>query len=168
MATGKRTSASRTKPAKQETALPGCGLCGKTGELTTTLCCGRLICDDEDNYVLFSYARNSCHRNHSRYTLCGAHYNEGHDGRWQECAECRDIAEPEMYVYFGTNEYNFEKLENPPAYEPTTCRRCARVISLSEDGYVMNGEGYLCLACSAAEFARVSPKSPSSRSSKKR
>jgi hypothetical protein len=46
-----------------------CGLCGETKKLTRTLCCVNLICDDEDKYVMFSYARNSCHRNHDRYTL---------------------------------------------------------------------------------------------------
>ena len=42
---------------------PRCGLCGKMANLTKTECCGRWICDDEDKYVLFSYARYSCHRN---------------------------------------------------------------------------------------------------------
>ena len=66
-----------------------CGLCGKTGKLVRTDCCGNWICDDEGEYVLFSYARNSCHRNHGRYTLCGYHHNEGHAGDWKDCSECR-------------------------------------------------------------------------------
>jgi hypothetical protein len=53
-----------------------------------------------------------------------------------------------MYVYFGTNEYNFEKLENPPAYEPTHCVNCGRVISLGNDGYSMDAAGYWCWQCS--------------------
>src|ERR1039458_3867900 len=59
----------KTKPAKIKSAsqpssgdTPRCGLCGKKGKLTRTECCGQWICDDEDNYVVFSYARNSCHR----------------------------------------------------------------------------------------------------------
>jgi len=64
---------------------PRCGLCGKTGTLIKTDCCGNWICDDEHKYVLFSYARNSCHRNHSRYTLCAYHHNEGHAGDWKDC-----------------------------------------------------------------------------------
>jgi len=32
-----------------------------------------------------------------------------------------------MYVYYGTNEYNFIKLENPPRYAPTCCAGCRRV-----------------------------------------
>ena len=53
---------------------PRCGLCGKTENLTKTECCGQWICDDEDQYVMFSFARNSCWRNHRRFTLCGYHY----------------------------------------------------------------------------------------------
>jgi len=63
-----------------------CGLCGKTGRLTRTECCGKWICDDADEYVMFSYARNSCYRNHDRFTLCGYHHTEGHAGDWKECA----------------------------------------------------------------------------------
>ena len=47
-----------------------CFICGATTNLVRTECCGKWICDDEDEYVLFSYARNSCHRNHRRFTLC--------------------------------------------------------------------------------------------------
>ena len=75
-----------------------CGLCGKAEKLIKTECCGNWICDDEHKYVLFSYARNSCHRNHSRYTLCAYHYNEGHVGDWKGCKECRESFETEMYV----------------------------------------------------------------------
>lgn len=125
-----------------------CGLCGRTSKLTRTECCGNWICDDEDRYVLFSYARNSCHRNHRRYTLCGYHHMEGHSGHWKDCPECREEIEPEMYVYYGTNEYNFEKLENPPSYEPTRCAKCNSVIVLSEGGYSVKGEQYLCGKCS--------------------
>lgn len=56
------------------------GLCGKKRNLTKTECCDNWICDDEDKYVMFSYARNSCHRNHNHYTLCAHHRNEEHDG----------------------------------------------------------------------------------------
>jgi hypothetical protein len=122
-------------------------LCGKSGRLTKTECCDNWICDDEDRYVLFSYARNSCHRNHRRFTLCGYHYAEEHAGKWQDCHECEAAFETEMYVYYGTNEYNFEKLENPPAYEPTRCSKCGTVIVLSEDGYSILGREYRCERC---------------------
>ena len=134
---------------------PKCGLCGKTTRLTKTECCDQWICDDEDKYVLFSYAHTSCSRNHRRYTLCGHHAAEGHPGTWQECPTCRTDIDTEMYVYFGTNEYNFEKLANPPTYEPTKCSVCGKVIVLSEEGYSISGGAYRCEMCMAAEFSKV-------------
>ena len=140
--------AARRQP--QVTAGFKCSLCGKTRTLTTTECCGNWICDDEGAYVPFSYARNSCDRNHRRYTLCGFHHTEEHSGRWTECKRCRDdIAETEMYVWYGTNEYNVEKLQNPPSYEPTHCAKCRAVITLGEDGYSTLGDKYFCDACTA-------------------
>ena len=124
-----------------------CGLCGKTRDLTKTECCGRWICDDEGSYVLFSYARNSCSRNHRRFTLCGYHFNEGHAGTWQTCESCRADIPTELYVYYGTNEYNFEKLADPPAYEPTHCSSCSRVIKLAEEAHSISSKGYTCSDC---------------------
>ncbi len=149
------------KNAARSQASPGqprCGLCGKTTNLTKTECCGQWICNDEENYVLFSYARNSCYRNHSRYTLCGFHFNEGHSGDWKTCKQCRKDFEHEleMYVYYGTNEYNFEKLKNPPKYKPTRCSRCGTVIVLSEGGYSQSGDKYFCGACTDTDFPDLS------------
>jgi hypothetical protein len=148
-----RPKRSATAPEKRvfSPGQPCCGLCGATRNLTKTECCGRWICDDEDQYVLFSFDRNSCHRNHLRYTLCGAHFNEQHPGRWQDCAKCREAIEPEMYAYYGTNEYNFEVLENPPAYEPTHCSSCGRVIVLAAGGYSHSRDGYQCGTCTLAK-----------------
>jgi hypothetical protein len=134
---------------------PRCGLCGKSKELTVTDCCGRPICDDAESYVLFSFARNSCFRNHWRFTLCGHHHNEGHRGRWQDCVRCRKQFETEMYVYYGTNEFNFEKLEHPPAYEPTKCDQCGAVIKLGDGGYSQGPEGYRCRKCTEKKFRRT-------------
>ena len=131
---------------------PRCGLCGKAKNLIKTECCGQWICDDEDQYVLFSYARNSCSRNHSRFTLCGFHYVEDHPGDWKTCSQCKDNFETEIYVYYGTNEYNYEGLENPPEYEPTRCAKCNTVISLSEDRFSMSSEGYFCEGCTDIQF----------------
>ncbi len=155
MTTRKRIRPEKSREPERQILLPRCGLCGKTGPLTKTKCCGQWICDDEDEYVLFSFARHSCHRNHSRYTLCGYHYNEGHAGRWQDCPQCRTSFETELYVYYGTNEYNFEKLPHPPAFKPTRCARCNKVIRLGEDGYSIKGKEYLCQDCSNREFART-------------
>jgi hypothetical protein len=148
---------------------PRCGLCGKTAKLTKTECCGNWICDDEDKYILFSYARNSCHRNHRRYTLCAFHYNEEHSGNWKDCEECRKSFETEMYVWYGTNEYNFEKLPNPPAFEPTKCAKCGTIIKLGTDGYTLSGNEYWCMRCSDKEMEkRFSRTSPSKRNPKNR
>jgi hypothetical protein len=102
--------------------------------------------------VLFSYARNSCSRNHSRFTLCGYHYNEGHDGDWKTCEACRTGFETEMYVYYGTNEYSFERLEDPPEYEPTVCGECGATIVMAEGGYSLGPDGYKCGGCTDRLF----------------
>lgn len=137
---------------------PKCGLCGKTRKLIKTDCCGNWICDDEDEYVIFSYDTNSCHRNHSRYTLCGYHYNEEHKGDWRNCKACRKSFNTEMYVWYGTNEFNFTKLENPPTYEPTRCSNCNRVIRISEESYSRKGDGYFCESCTEAMISYRGPK----------
>lgn len=151
MAKRKRT----TTQGKKRIQKPRCGLCGKTGKLTKTECCDQWICDDEDRYVIFSYARNTCYRNHDRYTLCSFHYHEGHSGDWKTCQECKDNFETEIYVGYGTNEYNFEKLENPPDYEPTRCAKCNSIIVLADGGYSMTGDGYLCMKCSGIDWSQI-------------
>ncbi len=156
----KKTAAKKTKSRKTPAApanAPRCGLCGKRGRLTRTECCGQWICDDEENYVMFSYARNSCHRNHRRYTLCAFHFTEGHTGDWPTCPTCREALQPEIYVWYGTNEYNFQKLENPPSYEPTRCEGCEVVITLSEGGYSEGPDGIFCEACTMKKFPGLRP-----------
>ena len=142
------TKRKNTTAKKNSSATPKCGLCGKTKNLTKTECCEQWICDDEHKYKLFSYARNSCHRNHRRYTLCGHHYYEEHAGDWQTCQTCRKEIQTELYVYYGTNEFNFVKLQNPPKFKPTRCAKCKKVISLGEDGYAISGNNYFCMECS--------------------
>lgn len=137
---------------KSARSKPRCGLCGKTKKLIKTECCGEWICDDEHKYVLFSYAHNSCHRNHRRYTLCSFHHAEGHPGNWKDCRICRESFETEMYVWYGTNEYNFEKLEGPPKYEPKHCSKCEKVIRLGTDGYSQLGDDYMCEDCTAQQM----------------
>lgn len=144
------------KPRAARSKRRRCGLCGSTTKpLTRTSCCGNWICDDEDRYVLFSFATNSCHRNHDRYTLCSSHYHERHKGRWQDCKKCRENFETEMYVWYGTNEYNFEKLANPPTFEPTHCGDCGRVIHLGTDGCMYSGGKYYCEGCGNKQMQRT-------------
>lgn len=130
---------------------PCCGLCGKAEKISKTSCCGQWICNDEENYKLFSYARNSCSRNHRRMTLCGFHSGEKHDASWQDCKQCRDMFPTEMYVWYGTNEYNFEKLKNPPHFEPTLCDGCGVRIHLGTEGYTQGPEGMFCERCTGRD-----------------
>lgn len=153
--TGEKPKSAGPVPIKKQRERVKCGLCGKSERLTKTECCNQWICDDEDEYILFSYARNSCHRNHSRYTLCSYHYNEGHEGDWRECEECEEGFETEMYVWYGTNEYNFLKLKEVPKYKPTRCVQCKRIIKLAEDGYVMAGGKYSCIRCKGLDLSRL-------------
>lgn len=125
-----------------------CGLCNKKKKLIKTPCCNNWICDDEDKYIIFSFARNSCYRNHDRFTLCSYHCHEEHLGNWKTCKKCKESFETEMYVWYGTNEFNFEKLINPPKYKPTKCANCQVVIKLGEDGYCLAPDGkYSCERC---------------------
>ena len=130
------------KPTKER-----CFICGKSTNLIRTLCCDMPICDDSHEYVVFSYAHNSCFRNHDRYTLCSYHHHEEHKGNWQTCKKCRDEFETEMYVYYGTNEYNHEKLKAPPKFEPTKCAGCGKIINLAEDGHSLRGGESYCMNC---------------------
>jgi hypothetical protein len=57
-----------------------------------------------------------------------------------------------MYVYYGTNAYNFVKLENPPTYRPTKCAKCGTVIKLSQDNYSIRGKAYFCEKCTDLKF----------------
>lgn len=142
-----RAKKKRNKKRPSSVAEPKCGLCGKRGKLTKTPCCGNWICDDYDNYQLFSFARNSCYRNHDHYTVCAVHCQEEHEGDdWRTCTECREYFDKlENYAWAATNEYNFVKLKNPPEYEPTHCAECNAVIRLNEEAYSIKGGGrYLC------------------------
>lgn len=138
------------KIVKQRSFIPPCGLCGKTKKpRQKTECCGNWICGDESDYIMFSYARNICVRNHRRFTLCGYHHTEKHSGDWKTCKKCRADFEHEleMYVWYGTNEYNFEKLPDPPAFKPTFCAKCGKRIILPDGGYSTIGDIYRCDDC---------------------
>lgn len=150
-------------PTKKKADKPRCGLCGKTRNLTKTECCGNWICDDEHKYVLFSYATNSCSRNHRRYTLCAYHFNEGHKGDWKTCKKCRAEFDPEMVVWYGTNEHNFEKMPDPPSYEPTHCSKCGTVIKLGTDGFTQSGDEYWCENCAAKGMQKKTRRTSPSR-----
>jgi hypothetical protein len=123
---------------------PACGLCGRTSNLTKTDCCDNWICDDEHKYVPFSYEATSCSRNHRRYTLCSFHYNERHDGKWQDCEKCKEEFDLEDYVDMGTNEFNFEKLSNPPKIS-IKCVNCGFKSNSMNDFAYKTSKGMYCI-----------------------
>lgn len=140
----------KTKSNKESQA---CGLCGKKNKTCEkTECCGNWVCGNESDYVLFSYSRNICSRNHRRFTLCAYHKTEEHKGNWKTCKKCLESFDTEIYVWYGTNEYNFDKLSNPPKFKPTHCSGCNIVISLSEDGYTSLGNKHACEICMKKGF----------------
>lgn len=148
--TAKRSPA---RGAKKDKA-PPCGLCGSTKKPRFKMeCCDNWVCGDESDYVLFSYSRDICSRNHRRLTLCGYHYAERHAGDWKTCKKCIASFEPEMAAWYGTNEYNFEKHPNPPAFEPTHCANCGSTIDLGNDGYATFGGAHACEACMDAGYS---------------
>lgn len=149
---GKGKRRKRTKKSVKRASSgsgPRCGLCGKRENLTRTPCCGNWICDDVHRYVPFSYSRVSCYRNHDQYTLCAVHFHEEHEADdWRTCSECREYFDKtEEYVWRGTNEYNFVKLEKPPSFEPTRCAECGAVINLGNDAYAIDRGEYYCERC---------------------
>ena len=71
---------------------------------------------------MFSYAPNGCFWNHRRNALRGYHHVEGHAGHGKDCPESREKFETEIYVYYGTDEYTFEK--KAPRRRPKVRARC--------------------------------------------
>ena len=100
--------------------------------------CGNWVSGDEGDYVMFSIRRDIC----SRETIAvlrsaGITIRRDIKGGWKTCKKCYDDFkhELEMYVWYGTNEYNFERLPNPPGFEPTYCAKCKEKSSLSDGGW---------------------------------
>lgn len=141
---------------KEKVSKPKCGLCGSSKKsLTKIPCCNNWICDDEDSYIIFSYARNSCYRNHDRYTLCSYHFHEKHDGKWQQCKKCKGDFDLPNYVDMGTNEYNFEVLQNPEKLT-VSCVNCDFTADTVSAFAVQTSNGYYCPKekCQKAAFKR--------------
>ena len=65
--------------------------------------------------------------------------------------------EPEMYAWYVTNEFNFEKLANPPSFEPTLCEGCGNRIVLPEGGYTLAKGKYWCERCEPSPPPRRQP-----------
>jgi tRNA U38,U39,U40 pseudouridine synthase TruA len=143
-----------------------CGLCGKAKQhLTKADCCGNWVCYNPEDF----YARGRCLGRHMRYTLCNYHHVERHRGSWKECKRCRKAFDTEIYVWYGTNKHNFEKLEDPPSFEPTFCATCGTRINLGTDGHSVFGDDTSCDECTNRMMEEESPSegSPSKRAARK-
>lgn len=67
-----------------------CCFCGnESAPLVKTKCCEQWVCCDTS---FVSYRGDGyCQFAHEYYSACHFHYNEEHQGTWQECSECRDF-----------------------------------------------------------------------------
>lgn len=128
-----------------------CELCGRAQNLLKTRCCKSWVCDDYEDYKTFPLKKKSCLINHGRFTICGYHYYNSHQGHWQVCETCKKCLETEIYVWYGTNQFNFEKLKNIPVYTSKACFKCKRVIHLAVEPYTVLNEKYTCFHCLALE-----------------
>ena len=88
----------------QAKPLPGkhCHFCEQTDlPLVKTRCCQKWVCCDTD-FISFR-GGGRCQFEHEHYSICHFHHNNGHEGKWLKCDECRD--------FFG--EQFKEESENP-------------------------------------------------------
>ncbi len=80
---------------------------------------------------------------------------EEHSGDWRECQRCRKEIQAEMYVFYGTSEYNFVKLENPPGYKPNALHEVRQGHSPGRGRVHHEGQGLLlCAVLSSAAVNR--------------
>lgn len=141
-------SDSQNKPISKQKK---CTLCNRSQYILKTQCCKNWICDDYEDYKTFSLKKKSCLVNHYRFTICGYHYNNSHSGHWQVCDKCQKSLETEIYVWYGTNQFNFEKLKIIPAYTSKKCIKCQRIIHLAVEPYTVLEGKYTCFHCLALE-----------------
>jgi hypothetical protein len=91
--------------------IPGehCHFCGDDASpLVKMPCCEQWICCDT---AYLSYRGGGyCQFEHENSSICHFHYNEKHQGRWQECDECCRL--------FGEEEFKsaFDDPMNTPRY----------------------------------------------------
>ena len=86
-----------------------CRFCGHDASpLVKTPCCEQWICCDT-SYLSYR-GGGYCQFEHENSSICHFHYNEKHQGRWQECEECRR--------FFGEEEFKsaFDDPMNIPRY----------------------------------------------------
>eukprot|EP01029_Cantina_marsupialis_P004273 TRINITY_DN1430_c0_g2_i4.p1 TRINITY_DN1430_c0_g2~~TRINITY_DN1430_c0_g2_i4.p1 ORF type:complete len:252 (-),score=47.48 TRINITY_DN1430_c0_g2_i4:595-1350(-) len=134
-----------------------CVICGSKRNLTLTGCCGVPVCNNEDEYEMFSRSRDFCIRNHSRYTLCGYHYGEDHDGDWRECAKCiEEHGCGKAISWYGTNGWNctpmLEKDIKKDDMLTEKCVGCEKRIMTGWEAHSPSVGGVSCQMCMFSRF----------------
>lgn len=73
-----------------------CRFCGADSlPLVKTKCCEQWICCDTE---FLSFRGNGyCQFEHEHESICYFHYNEKHQGLWQECKECKEFLGEEQF-----------------------------------------------------------------------
>ncbi|CAG9461829.1 unnamed protein product [Pedinophyceae sp. YPF-701] len=164
-ATGKDARPRRTGPQPPR----ACTMCGSTRKLKRLECCGEWICDAQDDYVMFSYSRDFCDRNHERYTRCASHANDKHRGDWRTCKECASLGEDDLgRNWHATCGYNFvPPLEKDcPKGEmlTETCVECKRRLFPGLEKYSRSfmpvANPYTCQECSGMPSVPPGLKAP--------
>jgi hypothetical protein len=134
-----------------------CFICGAGQDevkLGFTECCNASVCDNEEEYVMFSYSRDLCKRSHSRYTSCGFHHTEGHEGDWRVCSKCPNSGEGgNSRSWYATNGFNVTPVleaDIPQGSHITKpCDGCKRRITPGHDGETCHPDGRnTCTSCS--------------------
>ncbi|KAI5833544.1 hypothetical protein K523DRAFT_295627 [Schizophyllum commune Tattone D] len=139
-----------------------CGLCGKeNGPLRRTECCNRTICDDYENYTMFTFSANSCSRNHDRYTRCCYHFNEGHPGSDPlQCSKCSTSHDAEKEAWYMTNNYNFQEdilRAKPAPFAPKHCTECGKQVKQNAEAVSYGPSGLQCGRCTENMVPSVLP-----------
>jgi hypothetical protein len=78
--------------------------------------------------------------------------NENHgETHWRDCGECRATMGVESYVGQGTSNCNFAEdyWEDVPAFEPTCCAKCGKMVKVNSEGYSTGPKGTYCENCTA-------------------
>jgi len=138
-----------------------CAVCGARGGaggsgLTETRCCDNAVCDNEHKYQLNSFQRDLCPRSHERYTACGAHATESHEGDWRTCARCeKEFGGPPgsvraaSLVWRRFNGFNCTPGLPLPKGTMLTgpCEKCGGRIAPGFEGTIIARGMTMCMAC---------------------
>jgi len=85
-----------------------CFICGdEDSPLVKTKCCHQWVCCDT-SFLSFR-GGGYCLFEHENYSVCHYHYNNNHEGKWEDCKECQEFFGKEAFE----SELNFKpKIKN--------------------------------------------------------